>query len=218
MAAIRGDLSVLSVANLVQALALDHATGVLALQSGNDRRALRIGPGGIRLVRGSHHCQRLDKLLRRKGRDSFMLTHLSREWMLSEICDLFTWSRGTFAFEKEEPAELSETGPFAGIADCNVTSVALEAARRADELPRIKEAIGDVRHVPIRTENASGLEYFGMDREAVSEVFLLADGVRPVIHILQLSAFPRFVALEAIYRMTRGGALRLIPPPVAAAA
>jgi hypothetical protein len=167
-------------------------------------------------VRGSQHCHRLEKLLRRKGQDPTTVAHLTQEWMLAEICDLFTWSRGSFAFQKLAPAELPESGLFVGVPECNVTSVALESARRADELPRIKEAIGDVRSVPVRTESA-GSEFFGLDREAVSEVLLLADGVRPVIHIIQLSAFPKYVALEVIYRMTQGGALRLIPAPSPAA-
>jgi len=55
-------------------------------------------------------------------------------------------------------------------------------------------------------------EKFGLDREAVDDILRLVDGLRPIIHILQLSVFPRFVVLEVLYRLTQAGALRLGPP------
>src|SRR5688500_12865307 len=116
MAAIRGDLTVLSIANLVQALVLDRSTGLLTIDAGTDRRILRVSPSGIRLVRGSQRCHRLERLLRRLGRFSSVpsedgashgnllsqkaVSRLVQEWMFEEICELFTWSRGTFLFEK----------------------------------------------------------------------------------------------------------------------
>jgi hypothetical protein len=229
MAAIRGDLSVLSLANLVQALVLDRSSGLLTLEAGADQRVLRISPLGIRLVRGSQRCHRLERLLRRVGRFSSAasddpapaghllsqeaVARLVREWMFEEICELFTWSRGTFTFEKAARADALESGPFAAYAaDCDVTTVALEAARWADELPRIKAAIRDLRQIPVRTERPLPQENFGLDREVVDDLLRLVDGVRPIIHILQLSVFPRFVVLEVLYRLTLAGALRLGPP------
>jgi len=229
MAAIRGDLSVLSIANLVQALVLDRSTGLLTLESGTDRRVLRISPSGIRLVRGSQRCHRLERLLRRLGRFSPQsvddpaprgnllsqeaVSRLVQEWMFEEICELFTWSRGTFTFQKATASELMESGPFAAYAaDCDVTTVALEAARWADELPRIKAAIRDLRQIPSRTGTPLPTEKFGPDTEALDDVLRLIDGARPVIHILQLSVFPRFVVLEILYRMTIEGVVRMSLP------
>jgi hypothetical protein len=229
MAAIRGDLSVLSLANLVQALVLDRSSGLLTLEAGSDQRVLRISPAGIRLVRGSQRCHRLERLLRRLGRFSTLpsddsapagsllsqdaVTRLVREWMFEEICELFTWSRGSFTYEKAARPDALESGPFAAYAaDCDVTTVALEAARWADELPRIKAAIRDLRQIPMRTERPVPQEKFGLDREAVDDILRLVDGTRPIIHILQLSVFPRFVVLEVLYRLTLAGALRLGPP------
>jgi len=229
MAAIRGDLSVLSLANLVQALVLDRSSGLLTLEAGTDQRILRISPSGIRLVRGSQRCHRLERLLRRLGRFSLApsndpapagnllskegVARLVQEWMFEEICELFTWSRGTFTFQKCAPPEILESGPFAAYAaDCDVTTVALEAARWADELPRIKAAIRDLRQVPTRTEIPIPMQKLGLDREAVDDIVRLIDGIRPVIHILQLSVFPRFIVLEVLYRMTVEGALRMSLP------
>src|SRR5207247_2141175 len=99
--------------------------------------------------------------------------------------------------------------------DCDITTVAIEAARWADELPRIKAAIRDLRQVPARTALLMPEEKFGLDREAVDDILRLFDGRRPVIHILQLSVFPRFVVLEILYRMLLEGAVRMSSPGAA---
>lgn len=240
MGAITGDLSVLSITNLVQALVLDRSEGILTIESGNDCRRLRVTPAGIRLVRGSQRCHRLERLLRRFGRlspgsadDTAILSNrklvarLVQEWMFEEICELFTWSRGTFHFEKAAPGEILPQGPFAPFAaDCDVTTVALEAARWADELPRIKAAIRDLRQIPVSSEPQETVQKSSMDPEALDDVLRLIDGNRSVIHILQLSVFPRFIVLQVLHRLILQGAIRMstpgeaamIPAPVAAAA
>lgn len=233
MGAIRGDLSVLSIANLVQALVLDRSTGLLTVESGTDRRVLRVSPMGIRLVRGSQRCHRLERLLRRVGRpeptDAFRfgvpsrgaIAHLVKDWMLEEICDLFTWTRGSFHFQKATVTEKLDEGPFAQFgADCDVNTIALEAARWADDLPRIKSAIRDLRLVPVAGDQPVSRETTAVDPEALEDVLRLVDGVRPVVQILQMSLFPRFVVLKMLYRLILDKAIRLkVPgaPPVAAA-
>lgn len=235
MGAIKGDLSVLSLANLVQALVLDRSKGLLTLESGADRRILRVSPTGIRLVRGSQRCHRLERLLRRVGWSSTdspdesptrsnlfnraAVSRLVREWMLEEICDLFTWSRGMFVFEKADPAEALEEGPFGEFAaDCDITTIAIEAARWADELPRIKGVISDLRQVPVRTDAPVDLQTHEFDAEALDDILRLIDGCRPVVQILQLSVFPRFIVLQILYRLTLEGAIRICAPGEIAAA
>jgi hypothetical protein len=234
MAAIRGDLSVLSIANLVQALVLDRSSGILTVESGTDRRILRVSPAGIRLVRGSQRCHRLERLLRRLGRftdspEAFTLqgdrpsrgaiAHLVQDWMLEEICDLFTWTRGTFHFQKALPTERVDEGPFAAFsADCDVNTIALEAARWADDLPRIKSAIRDLRLVPVVGRSPVSPETAALDPEALEDVLRLIDGARPVIQILQLSVFPRFVVLKMLYRLILDKAIVLTTPGSAPAA
>jgi hypothetical protein len=228
MAAIRGDLSVLSIANLVQALVLDRATGLLTLESGTDRRILRLSPDKIRLIRGSQRCHRLERLLRKLGRftepaEGFTLRggmpsrraigHLVRDWMLEEICELFTWSRGTFVFQKALPGEQVEEGPFAAFAaDCDITTIALEAACWADDVVRIKSAIRDLRLVPVLGDSPVSKETAAADPEALEDVLHLIDGARPVIQILQRSVFPRFVVLKTLYRLLLDKAIVLMVP------
>jgi hypothetical protein len=228
MAAIRGDLSVLSIANLVQALVLDRCTGILTLEAGTDRRILRLSPEKIRLIRGSQRCHRLERLLRKLGRftepaEGFTLRggmpsrraigHLVRDWMLEEICELFTWSRGTFVFQKALPGEQVEEGPFAAFAaDCDITTIALEAACWADDVVRIKSAIRDLRLVPVLGDSPVSRETAAADPEALEDVLHLIDGTRPVIQILQRSVFPRFVVLKTLYRLLLDKAIVLMAP------
>ena len=130
--------------------------------------------------------------------------------MFEEICEAITWSRGAFTYRKVDPSELAESGPFAAYAvDCNIQKVILEVARWTDELPRIIAAIRDVRRVPVRTETPIPREKFGLDGQAVDDVLRQIDGTRPVVHIVQLSVFPRFVVLEALFRMMSADTIRL---------
>ena len=212
MASVSGDLSLLKMSNLVQALVLDRSTGLLTLESGDEQRILRIGPAGIRLLRGSKRCHRLGRLLRRLGRSTTgeTATHLVQGWMFEEICELFTWTRGTFTYRKVDPSEVPESGPFAAYAvDCEIPRVILEAARCTDELPRIIATIRDVRRIPIRTEAPIPPSQFVLDVQAVDDVFRLIDASRPVVHIVQLSVFPRFVVLEILFRMMSAGVIRM---------
>jgi hypothetical protein len=212
MASVRGDLSLVKVSNLVQALVLDRSTGLLTLESGDDQRVLRLSPSGIRLLRGSKRCHRLGRLLRRLGRSTSDETasRLVQGWMFEEICELLTWSRGTFTYRKVDPSQIAESGPFAAYAvDCDIRRVILESARWTDELPRIISAIRDVRRIPVRTEAPVPAAKFGLDGQAVDDVLRLIDGSRPVVHIVQLSVFPRFVVLEVLFRMMSAGVIRL---------
>jgi len=225
MGIIRGDLSVLSLANLVQVLVLDRSVGLLTLESGTERRVLRISPTGVRLVRGSQRCHRLERVLRRtiaalsQGDDEFSVRvgRLVREWMHEEICELFTWLRGTFTFEKAEPGTVLEEGPFGSFAgDCDITTIAIDAARWADELPRIKAAIRDLRQVPEATDFPGPLLEAPHGPEAYDDVLRLIDGRRSVQQILNLSIFPRYIVLQVLHSLCRQGAM-LLKDPVAPA-
>jgi len=221
MGVIRGDLSVLSMANLVQLLVLDRSVGLLTLECGTDRRILRISPTGIRLVRGSQRCHRLERALRRtigilaQPGDEFdaRIRRLVQEWMHEEICELFTWQRGTFRFEKAEAGRLPEEGPFGLFgADCDVTTIALDAARWADELPRIKRVIRDLRLVPEALALPGAPPEIPQGSEACDDVLRLIDGNRSVLQVVHLSIFPRYIVLQVLSTLCRQGAIRMKVP------
>ena len=229
MAAIQGDLSILSLGQLLQALVLGRSSGLLSVASGLECRALRVSPAGIRLVRGSRRCHRFERQLRGAGGEDTpapfpnpeTAARLMGEWMIAEICELLTWTRGTFQFHPfVDPAQEFEEGPFdAYAADCDVAPVALRAARWIDEYPLIKAAIPDLRHVPVRTAAFAPPRTSTIDGEAMDDILRLIDGRRPVIHLLEQSVFPRFIVLRVLYQLTRDGVIRLeVPTRVALSA
>ena len=219
MGNLRGDLSVLGIANLLQALAFSRCEGILTFELGTQPRVFYLHASGIRLVRGSRRCQRLEKLLRTAGsRGAPPSARLVREWVLDEISELSTWTRGTFRFQ--EASELPERaqilqGPLASFEpDGDLMSLILEAARRADEMPRLRAAISDIESVPEQNGSPISLDD-AMDPEALADLLALVDGRRSVSAILQESAFPRFTVLHVLSRLAAREAIR-IPQPSAA--
>ncbi|HLF94751.1 MAG TPA: DUF4388 domain-containing protein [Planctomycetota bacterium] len=224
MGTIRGDLSVLGIANLLQSLALGKCEGLLTFELGAHQKALRLHPDGLRLVRGSRRCHRLEQLLRRVGPVASSselpggapslesIGRLVREWMLEEVCDLFTWTRGTFRFQ--EGADLPKTASAldAFDADADVTSVILESARRIDDLPRLRHAFPDPDAIPVRTAVAEPAAESALDAEIQRDVLPLVDGTRSVNQIVRASAYPRLSVLQALSRLARKGALA-VPVP-----
>ncbi len=210
MDCLQGDLSVLGLGNLLQALVSNRSAGVLTLEAGLEHRVLRVSPAGIRLVRGSSRCHEIERLLRGAPGDEtpppFLrpdaASRLMNEWMTEEICELLAWTRGTFRFHPFfDPARQQEAGPFAAYGkDLDVPPLVLRAARRAEETARLKAAIPDLQAVPAwngaRTKER-------LDGEAMGDVVRLVDGRRPVLQILQQTVLPRFIALKVLHRLLR---------------
>jgi hypothetical protein len=216
MGTLRGDLSVLGVANLLQSLALSKCSGHLTLESASHQKVFHLASGRICLVHGSRRCHRLEQLLKRVGpvnREG--VGHIVAEWTLDEMTDLLTWSRGTFSFQEGTDLPKGVT-PLQGLsgwqAEAEVLSVILEGARRVDLSPRIRAALPDWEAIPERAEILGDVDPSGLDPEVLSDVLPLVDGKRSVGQILQTSAFPRTSVLEVVYRLALRGAIRLPAP------
>ena len=222
MGNLRGDLSVLGITNLLQALAFSRCEGMLTLDLGTQPRIFFLSPATIRWVRGSRRCQRLEKFLRsshdREDRTSF--ARLVREWLLDEMTDLLGWNRGSFRFQECSEAQARQhlrQSPFALFdIDGDLMTLLLESARRADEMPRLHSLIADLDAVPERTEPSVFPHDPALDEEVLQDVLPWIDGSRTVSVILQESLFPRFSVLQVLCRLIQRGAIRL--PASAAAA
>lgn len=71
MARIRGDLRVLGIANLLQALSLSKVEGLLTLWQDPKRKVIQLGPAGMRLIEtGGRRIHPLGEILIRTGRIS----------------------------------------------------------------------------------------------------------------------------------------------------
>lgn len=134
-----------------------------------------------------------------------------REQVAEEIYELFTWTETLFEFVEaiRDPAP-EEQGPLAQVTlDANVMSLMIEAARRMDELARIRSVIPDERLVPQQVELPVSFDDLGLDRRAVEEILPLADGERSIDRIIEESLYPKFMVLRTLCALTERGILKI---------
>jgi CheY-like chemotaxis protein len=134
-----------------------------------------------------------------------------REQVAEEIYDLFTWSDSAFEFvESGADPSTDDPGPlYEVVLDANVMSIMIEAARRMDELERIRAVIPDNRLVPQQVQLPVSFDDLELDRKAVEEILPLCDGVRSIERILEESLYPKFTVLRTLYGLTERGILKI---------
>ncbi len=134
-----------------------------------------------------------------------------REQVAEEIYELFTWADSAFEFVETivDPAPGEESPLAAVVLDANVMSIMIEAARRMDELERIRAVIPDERLIPKQVELPVSYDDFGLDRQAVEEILPLADGNRSIDKIIEESLYPKFTVLRTLYGLSERGILKI---------
>jgi hypothetical protein len=235
---IEGDLGVVGFANLFQVLLGSRREGVLTVGRQGRVKSFHFGPRGIRLLRGARHRrplgkflllskklspERLDDLLGEQRRTGLPLGELARRkgilsaetihavlqrQLAEEIYDLFTWAEGSFRFEASVSAPAGESALSEVALDQDAVSIMLEAARRADDLERVRERLPDLGVVPEKTAASVAVDDPAVDLEALEEVAGLVNGRRSAAEIVELSLFPRFAVLQSLLWLRDRGALR----------
>jgi CheY-like chemotaxis protein len=134
-----------------------------------------------------------------------------REQAAEEIYDLFTWSEAVFEFtETNEPLDPASLSPLASVVlDANVVSIMIEAARRLDELARIREVLTDFQLVVEQVEIPLSIDDPGLDPMAVEDLLPLIDGERSVEKIVEESLYPKFTVLRTIYVLAQRGIVKI---------
>lgn len=241
MGKIGGDLEVLGVANLLQAVTANQREGRLTVSCEGEAKTIQCGPRGLRLIKGSRRVSplgeilvrtrkltrsQLDRILAEHGKSGLPLGEyvmkrgiVSREaidkalmeQVADEIYDLFTWPQGQF--EYVEPATDSET-PGDGllssvVLDHSIMFIALEAARRMDDLARIREVIPGERLVPVVLEIPLASNDPGLDRNSLQEILPFIDGKRSIAQIIEESLYPKFTVLLTLYAMAQRGSAKI---------
>jgi hypothetical protein len=151
-----------------------------------------------------------------------------------EVLDLFVWDRAVFTFAEGRPSRAQLASPLAGVAiRADVTSLLLEAARRADELLQIRRTLPDDRAKVQKIPREIHADQLGEDVVRVDAILPLINGRRTLKSILQSSIYPKFATMRAIHKLLtlgyakahdRGGdtvllgVLGEIPAPAPAAA
>ena len=238
MARIGGDLEVLGMANLIQAVTAGQREGRLTVSREGESKAIHCGPRGLRLIEGSRRVSPLGEILVRTRKITraqlaqILAGHaksglplgeyvtqrgiLSREaidkalkdQVADEIYDLFTWTQGKFEYV-EEP-EPSPDGLLSSVLlDHSIMFIALEASRRMDELARIREVIPGERLVPVALEIPLGSADPGLDPDSLREILPFVDGMRSVAQIIEESLYPKFTVLLTLYALAQKGAAKI---------
>lgn len=154
--------------------------------------------------------RRLGDLVARSGvlsKDD--IDHALREQVAEEIYDLFGWKNSSFEFAEQRILNPEADNPLAEVLlNFNVTSLMLEAARRADEMERIRKVIPDNRHVPVRAGPEPKLDDPNLDRSVAEMVWPLIDGTFSVTELVESALYPEFQVLSALYVLANQGALK----------
>ena len=222
--AFEGDLSNLSLGDVLQTIAMSRQVGTFVIR-GEEERRLACGPQGVALLSSRTSLglrigavllgtekitkEQLDHALKvqRRRRDTPLgailvesgacdedaLRQARRYLAAEEIFDLFVWKEGKFEFLAGEP---EATGPFADLW-FDVGSLAMEAARRIDELPRAMEAVpeGEV----FRASEGANDKRASLQKNAdLSRLYGLIDGTRSVADIQDEFYRGRFDTLKGL--------------------
>jgi hypothetical protein len=125
-----------------------------------------------------------------------------RHQVEEEILDLFVWDEAMFAFEEGHPGRSTLATPLAQLAiRADVTSLLLEAARRADELLQIRKTLPDDGAKVQKIACEIHADQLGEDVVRVDAILPLITGRRTLKAILQSSIYPKFATMRAIHKL-----------------
>jgi hypothetical protein len=243
MGILKGDVDLIGLATLLQALSQNGRQGVLTLIRGMDRKSIHFGPDGMRLLETTmKRPNKLGRILIRRRLLSptqlrsmldeqkrgggllgsmFLKARLVtpqavelalREQIEEEIFDMFMWEDAAFEFAEGPPRRNPETPLSEVTFDANITSMLLEAARRADELKLFRKLVSDESMILRRTTHEIFADLLGDDLECIDAIFPIINGKRTVGEIVGVSIFPRFATLRALYRLISLGFAKPISP------
>jgi outer membrane protein assembly factor BamB/tetratricopeptide (TPR) repeat protein len=233
--AFEGDLSHLALGDVLQTLAMSRQAGIFVVRGPDEERRLVFGPRGCGLLtvrsavrervaaylvgRGTvpsaehEQAQRtakrrkdgaIDEILRDQGSvtDADLL-EARRYVAADEIYDLFLWSQGSFQFDSS--AEHDES-PYGNVW-FDVAGISMEAARRMDEVGRLR-TVCPLGEVFCRAACAAEDDAFAIGRDAAA-TFALVDGFRTTQGILDVSPIGRFDTWKALDALRESGLVRV---------
>lgn len=145
-----GNLSDLSLSELLQALALCRKSGVLEIRTKAEVAWLGLQDGGVVRVASSERDLTPEKLLVDAGLDSGgpadAVEAALWEAAIAAIVGLFEWREGDFSFDSQLDPQRSWSGPEGLVLSASLSPefLALEGARVADESQLYREPVPEV--------------------------------------------------------------------------
>jgi hypothetical protein len=232
---LQGHVDLVGLGSLFQLLSHLPCEGVLTLVKGKDRYVLFVAPTGLRLLSSTQkRVRRIARLARallggRPLTPERVRAALKRErlpaWALpaaeedvrealrrrveEEVLDTFLWSRATFEFVDAPFPRGKARDPLASLTlDANVTSLLLEAARRADELAVIRRTLTEDSMKLVRIPREIYADDLGEDVGRADALLPLVNGRRTLKSILSASADPTFPTLRTVHKLLTLGYLK----------
>lgn len=231
--AFEGDLKELEFGDVVQTLSMTRQHGTLVVHGANERRVAFSERGMALLSARRSHGERVGQFLVGTGRisaealdstlrsirradgaavgdalldaglvDPQSLLAARRYVAQDELFELFGASEGRFEFLADE---LNLTGPFSTLW-FDVGSVAMEAARRLDETPRLDEIVPS-GEVLTHGDPAAAPGGEGVSHELL-QIYALADGSRTVHDVTLDHHLGEFDVRKALASLVDSSALR----------
>lgn len=196
------------------------------------RRIARIAR--LALGRRPPGIDRLQEILRKEKLLGWSLGHLVlsegelrrgdvedalRRQVEEEVLDVFVWTGATFDFKEGRLTQAKAREPLAGLQlRANLTSLLLEAARREDEVLRIRETIGSERQILRKVPREFHADALGEDLVRADAILPLINGKRRLKAILQASIYPIFSTLRAVHSLLTLGYVEIVGRPTPAPA
>src|SRR5262245_39711323 len=155
--------------------------------------------------------QRLGDLILEEGLVSEAdMNQALREQVAEEIYELFAWDAARFYFAESDNDILpNAAGPLALVLlHSNLLSLMVEAARRADEVAKLRSELPVDPLVPRRIEGDIP-DDLGVSKQAAAELLPMIDGQRSIEQIVQESSFPKFTVFSTLYELKQRGLLAM---------
>lgn len=133
------------------------------------------------------------------------LTYQLRE----ELFSLLTWENATFEFLEDTPRPAGSGRSYLRTPSFNPDAIIMEAARRADEWPRIRSLIGSPDSVLLRLSDTPPFNGEIEVGEAASSLLELADGTQSIGQMAELLGRSEFEVCEAACTLLRSGLAKL---------
>jgi hypothetical protein len=125
-----------------------------------------------------------------------------RQQVEEEVLDLFVWTQATLKYEEGRLPRAKAKEPLAGLTlRTDATSLLIEAARRADEVVRMRQVLTHDELKILKVPREIHADELGEDVGRVDAILPLINGRRSLKAILQASIYPKFATMRAVHRL-----------------
>lgn len=234
--AFKGDLTNISLFDVFQTLNQNRQSGVLVLSREGETKKIHISPQGVRIFfTRSFRPLKLGEIFVRRGRITpqdveILLLEQKKEYRPfgqllvesgkvaqedvervlryhaeDEIFEIFAWEAGSFSFYDGQEAGDSAT-PLSEVL-MDPAGLCLEAARRMDEIERLREIIPSNDEFFLRLEDRPRPEELDGDARALAANLEIPHSIEDLRDLVGLSLYD---CLRGVFALAQAGVIRVL--------